>query len=181
MSQDAKEQLESNILVVPPHDLKSESWDIIKEREKLNRRTLHLYLSSKQTKFYKLQGSTPIETIANYWLYPNLDCEIQNQLKDLLNELNYQFNSDDCQQIQNQITDIYIRLKKAGVNKMSLSQPQLSMLFNQEIFKIEIIKDESKKSLIVLHFSDNTKKQIIYNAKISRGKDILDLVLKEIQ
>jgi hypothetical protein len=180
LSQDTQEQLQSNIFIVPPHDLKKENWEMIKEREKLNRRTLHLYLSSKQTKFYKQQGRTPIETIAHYWLYPNLDCEIQNQLKGLLNELNYNFQSEDCQKIQNNITSDYIRLKKAGVERISLNQSLLTMLFNQDIFKVEILKEEKENSLIVLHFSDNTKKTILYNANTARGKDILQLVLKEI-
>jgi hypothetical protein len=180
LSQDHSVQLASEILVVPPHDLKTENWDMIKEREKLNRRTLHLYLSSKQTKFYKQQGSTPIQIISNYWLYPNLDCEIQNQLKGLLNELNYQFTHEDCQLIQNQIMANYTRLKKAGVVKININQPLLKMLFNQDLFTVELTKSKNEQGLVELNFSNNTKKTITYDPQKSRGKDILQLVLKDI-
>jgi hypothetical protein len=180
LSIDKSVQKKAPYLVIAPHDLQNQNWDIIKQRETLGMRTLHLFLSSKYTKFYKQKGSTPIKEIAHYWLYPNLDCDIQNQLRNFLNELNHELPLMDCDLEQNKIVNMYQKLKKSGVKKISMTQAELSMLFNQDLFNVEV-KPVNKQDTEVIEFTtqNNTIKRLSYNPKIERGSMIVANILKE--
>lgn len=162
----------ATLLLYSPHDLKAEDWQVIKNREQAQLESHQLYLSSKHTKFYKVSGSTPIEIISHYWLYPNLQCDMEKQFSNIL-KLDY---PADCLNYEIELTKLYHQLKKQQIEKITLPKNEMKLIFTAKLFKIDI----NDSNAIVFKDKNNHIKKTISLSSIQflNGIELLKTIQK---
>lgn len=156
-------------LITAPHDLMQENWDVIQSREKDNKRTLRIFLSSKYTKFYKRLGSTPVTELAHYWNFPTLQCDVENQFAGLLAQaVQIKMPTHDCAKLEQSMVALLYQLKEKKVDKIIVPTKELTLFFPHTVFNNQLEKDKFEfYQGDKLYFKLDTNNEMYY------GMDIL--------
>lgn len=131
-SDDEKLLTTVDFFVAPPHYLSPKTSDIVKKREDKSLRTFRIYLPSHITKSYKLSSSNPVDELAYFWFYPDINCFIKNAFYDFLAELKYSLSKKDCSAEKKKIQNFKMNLAQIRPLNVKSEIFALKPLFNMK-------------------------------------------------